>query len=176
MNRKNQRKIKLLFFIILIIQCLIGFYIIYSAEKKDMENKKEISKISDITSDKNYAIYLKKQKISFASLKGSMVLYNNVTMKLENGKLKTIASFGISSIGKKEKTRLLNIIKNIEKAKLSDEKIPIENKNNLIVVSGSDFYIDILKKGKCYIYKIMNNQKTVSEYFEYCQKGAKNGK
>ena len=178
MNKNYRKTIKTLFIIVFAIECLTGIYIIDKAKETIVENNKKVIKTNKMTIDKNYIIYLGNQKIPFSDLNGSMVFYNNVTMKLEGDKLKTIASFGISSVKEKEKKQILNIIKHIEDAKMSNQPVLDnldKNKNNLIIVSGTNFYIDIFKENECYIYKITNNEKTVSKYLKYC-KGVKNEK
>jgi len=180
--KKTNKKFPALLIFFVIVQISGFFFIINSAKEEMLKNeaaKKESLKNPGVKTSDKYVIYLGESRVSFKELNNTTILYNDVTMKLINGKLKTIAVFGDSELSPEEKKSLIRNLKNIEKAQPATNKNFNEKEEKPIIVSGSNFYIKIFKNRGCYIYKIMNNSKTVSRYFKYCPnhtEGEKNGK
>jgi len=155
---------------------LIGFFlelIAFGALAYEVSVYQKYENKGRLDVSSNYILYTKEGKISFKDLIGSIVLYKNVTMKLQKDKLKIIASFGEELLNKKQREHLLKIIKKIDKAReVRDIKVGKEEK---ILISGKNFYIEIYPENRCIFYKIMNNDKTFLKALKYC-KGEINGK
>jgi hypothetical protein len=167
-ERKRLKKILIIFSVIIISVELIFIFLLKHYAKED--TLKETASNSLIKTDGNYVLYTGKAPVSFKDLNNSTIIYKNtITLKLINGKLKTVAEFGNSSITKNEKKDLLKTIKNIEKS-APVKNIKIEKEKRLAIISGGSYYITIAKKNKCFYYIVTNNDKTVFKYLKYCSK------